>query len=226
MGDGKRTMTMTLALVALALVAGCTITIANWPTPAACPTCAPCAAEPTVTVTPTATRVTPTPVVQQVLWDARLDSINARVEPLAGRRYQLAAAWLTINGSWDSAPQWAWEWVDKATGGGGDHHMFAGVYNADGTPLEGKAVVFGWPDGSQGLVADAAGWCNTICQAVYYPDQGQTGPYYIQPLRGDKLVGGGLPYGQHYSVFGVWREVPPAQVPSLYDIVVNWFWAG
>jgi hypothetical protein len=154
---------------------------------------------------------TPPPVVPPVTpppelkWDARLDTLNVKVERVAGARYQLIAAFCTQNGSWESAPPWTNEWVATATGGGGDHMMFAGVFNLDGTPLSNKKVLFTWPDGLQELATDDAGWCNGICQAVYYPEQGQTGPYAISPLKGDKLIGGGLPVGNHWSIFGVFK---------------------
>ena len=227
----QRTMTMTLALVALALLAGCSITIANWPTPAACPTCAPCAtstgsAEPTVTVTPTATRVTPTPVVQQVLFDSRLSALNVKIEPLANAKFRLVAVWMTENGQWDGVPSWAWQYVDKINGAGGETHAFAGVYDAAGAPIVGKTIVLYWPDGNDVRVTEADGWNNWFVNAKYYPDQGQTGPYWFAPLKGDVVRGAGLPYGRHVSLFAAWQEVAPMQAPTLIDVITNWFWGG
>jgi hypothetical protein len=90
--------------------------------------------------------------------------------------------------------------------------MFAGVYKVNGLPQEGKSVIFGWPGTQTSFTTDAAGWGNGYCQAVYFPDKGQTGPYYLEPLKADRLVGGGLPYGNHVSIFGVWQELRPATI--------------
>ncbi len=174
-----------------------------------CPPCPPCppTATPAATCAPTATvEPTATPVPHPTIaWDARLNTLNARIEIVAGARYQLIAAWSTHNGSWDDTPRTFWTWID-ATGGGGDRHMFVRVEDMNGAPVVGKRVIFGWPGTDTELQTDAAGWANGVCQAVYYPDQEQAGPYALQPLKGDKLMGGGLPYGEHWSVFGVWRE--------------------
>ena len=193
-----------LALILLAaLLVGC----------CPCPTVAP-----TTTPAPKAT-ATATPAPRVLLWDARLDALHVRVEYVPDARYQLAAAWLTTDGSWDNTPREFWAWINDATGGGGDHHMFAGVYQLDGTPLVGKTVVFYkgnlQPDA---LITDAHGWTNGVCQNVYSPELGETGAYALQPLNGDKLIGGGLPNGRHVSVFGVWREVP-AQMPWWQKIL-------
>jgi len=142
--------------------------------------------------------------------------LHVYVERVPDARYRIVGAFMTENGSWDGVPSWAWQYVDQVTGGGGDHHMFAGVYKLDGSPQNGKTVVFSWQDGNQILTTDEKGWCNAVAQAVYYPDQGQCGPYAMQPLRGDRLVGGGLPYGQHVSIFGVWRELPAGTPTSTH----------
>jgi hypothetical protein len=200
-------------LVMLILLTGCL----QWVTPTPCPTCVP-----VVTVAPTASPTT-APTVEPIVlqWDSRLDGLNVKYEPVANARYRLVAAWMTINGSWDETPRWAWEWVDKVTGGGGDHNMFAGVYQLNGEPLQGKNVIFGWPGTQTNFVTDAAGWGNGDCQAVYYPDKGQTGPYYLEPLKGDKLVGGGLPYGQHVSIMGVWEEVKLSPIMAILSWIVG-----
>lgn len=194
-------------LVALALMTGC-IAFAT-PCPA-CPTCAPTIcppeAQPTPTPAGTETPSIPPPPPQRILWDARLDELNVKVTLNPTARYKLAAVWLTENGSWDGVPSWAWAYVDKVTGGGGDRHMFGGVYDAGGRPIMGKTVVMYWGSEAQGYTTDAAGWMNGVCQAVYHPDLGESGPYSIAPLNGDRLVGGGLPNGRHFSIFGIWVE--------------------
>jgi len=201
-----------VAVAALAmLLAGCCPCPTGTPTPA-----------PTVTPTyPPAATATP----RALAWDSRLDALHVRVEYVPGARYQLVAAFMTINGSWDNTPRDPfWQWVDKATGGGGDHHMFVGVYKADGSPLAGKTAVFYkgnmTPDA---LVTDERGWANGVCQDAYFPDKGETGAYALQPLNGDKLIGGGLPYGNHVSVFGVWREVAPTAL-TLWQVLEGWLW--
>lgn len=148
----------------------------------------------------------PPPVVPEPLWDARLDALNVKYEPLAGAKYHLIAAWMTENGQWDGVPSWAWQYVASIDGAGGETHAFAGVFDLAGKPVAGKNVVLYWPDGNDARLTQADGWANWFVNAKYYPDQGATGPYWFAPLKGDVLRGAGLPYGRHVSVFGLWQE--------------------
>jgi len=149
----------------------------------------------------------PPPVVEHpdILWEPYLDELNAGVEIVDGARYQLVAMWHTLNGQWDGVPDYAREYI-KVNGGGGDTHAFAIVYNKDGTPLVGKSVLLTWPGGDAGGMTWNDGSVSFFTPGKYYPDQGQTGPYCVEVLNGDKYLGAGLPYGQHVSIFGVWRE--------------------
>lgn len=164
--------------------------------------------EPTPTATPT------TPPASTVLWDPRLDdfyglgSLHAEIIPCAGCRYKLTHVWLTRDGNWDDVPAWAKQFQNFPEAGGATH-TFANVRRADGSPEVGKTVVLSWPSGSDWRQADERGWVNFFTNQPYYPDQGQRGPYCIQPLNGDMLCGGGLPYGIHVSLFGAWKEAPP-----------------
>jgi hypothetical protein len=142
-----------------------------------------------------------------VEWEPFLDEINARVDFVEGARYQLVAVWHTSDGQWDTAPEYAMPYI-TVNGGGAETHAFAIVYQKDGTPLVGKSVLLTWPGGEDGRTTWDDGSVNFFTPAKYYPDQGATGPYCVEVLKGDRYCGAGLPYGLHVSLFGVWREDP------------------
>lgn len=179
------------------------------PTPTATFTPAP---TPTATSTrpPTATPIaTPTPSGGGPIpyWDPRLNALNVTVEQNPSARYQLIAAFITINGSWADVPEWA-RVYDVATfpERGGDHHVFGLCLDAQGNVLYQKGFVLSWPDGYDMTTPEASGWANKPIYAYYFPDRGESGPYRWAPLNGNELRGIGLPYRHHYSFFGVWKE--------------------
>lgn len=173
---------------------------------------APTCPWPTVTATNTpAAPPSPTPTATAdapaILWDERLSEIGLSVERRAGE-YELIAAWLTINGNWDNVPAWAHTWQNDTLGG--DHNGFGRFENADGTPIQGATLALTWANDTEGdtRISDATGWNNLVISAsspTWDPAK-QQGPYKLWAFGGDKLVGLGLPFNQHYSFFGVWRR--------------------
>lgn len=182
------------------------------PTPTATATATP-APSPTATATrpPTSTPPpTPTPSGGGPIpyWDPRLTQLNVTVEQNPAARYQLMAAFITVNGSWDDVPDWARVYdVPSFPERGGDHHVFGLCLDAQGNVLYQKGFVLSWPDGAAGATPEASGWANLpIYGGAYYPDQGQSGPYRWATLNGNELRGIGMPYNHHVSFFAVWRE--------------------
>ena len=181
----KRIVKLFLLVAIVGVLAGCTV----------CPPCPPCE-----TPTPGAT-ATPAAVT---LWDPVLSSLNVSVQ--RNGRYELIAAWVTHYGSWDGVPTWAKQWQLDTLGG--DTHAFGRCLDVDGGVLGDKTFALSWPDGAAGFTPEPDGWANAFLGgggSLYFPDQGQSGPFTWGPLNSDKLTGLGLPYNQHYSFFGVWR---------------------
>lgn len=196
-------------LLALA-IAGCPET----PTAPPCPTCAPtCAPTATATVAP------PTPTPVPITWDSRLSDLGVTIE-FTGGAWDLEAAWITINGNWDTAPQWAKErypWTNL----GGDHHAYGMAIDGNGVIRSDAGFILQWPDGADQRTPDQCShpqWANIPLYAGY-DWSASTGPYSWGKFGGDELHGLGLPYpplpwdaeatalgGMHVSFFGVWRE--------------------
>ncbi|MGQ9518202.1 MAG: hypothetical protein ACUVT1_13120 [Anaerolineae bacterium] len=195
--------------------------IHNYPLPT--PTPSPTATRtpspsPTPTATPPATS-TPSGGGPIPYWDPRLTQLNVTVEQNPLARYQLIAAFITVNGSWDDVPDWARAYdVPSFPERGGDHHVFGRCLDAQGNVLYQKGFVLSWPDGAAGATPEASGWANLpIYGGAYYPDQGQSGPYRWATLNGNQLRGIGMPYNHHVSFFAVWQEQPagtPTPPPS------------
>lgn len=202
----KKTLLLVLGIM---LISACYV----GPAPTPCPTCAPTSV-PTATVEP-----------QDVLWDERLTELGLFWEDLSDER-NLEAAWITVNGDWGTAPQWAkdkYPWANL----GGDHNAYGMYYNADGSINPEAGFVLQWPypvfeDGNQTTAVQSSHpyWANFPLYAGY-DWQKAIGPYTWEVYSGDRLVGLGLPYpplpweavrdvhamgGVHVSYFGVWRE--------------------
>lgn len=187
------------------LLAGC------WP----CPACPDCPQVPTPTPAPTvAPTATPAPndpwagvkSDPRIKNFAGLGSLNIKIYRCLSCRYKVSEVFIIVDGVFNGAPDWAWDYVG-VDGAGGATHTFAVVRKIDGSPLVGKTVLMSWPDGSQGGVTKADGSVNFYTNAVYFPDRAQTGPYCVNPLNGDQVCGGGLPYGNHVSLWVVYDEV-------------------
>ncbi len=181
----------------------------NYPLPTPSPTPTATATRPP-TATPTPSAGGPIPY-----WDPRLNELNVTVEQNPSARYQLIAAFITVNGSWADVPEWARVYdVASFPERGGDHHVFGLCLDAQGNVLDKKGFVLSWPDGYDMTTPEPSGWANKPIYAYYFPDQGQSGPYRWAPLNGNELRGIGLPYRHHYSFFGVWKEQAGTATPT------------
>ena len=163
----------------------------------------------------------PTPVPGiDVLIDPRIhdfqgESLNVQLYPCEGCRYKATEIFITIDGVFDGAPDWAWDYVG-IDGAGGATHTFAVVSKFDGSPLYNKHVILSWPGTEVGGKTKPDGSANWYTNGIYYPDQGQTGPYCVQPLNGERVCGGGLPYNLHVSLWAIYEE-------QWADPVGDWF---
>lgn len=136
--------------------------------------------------------------------DERLAKINCAVTQDERARYQITHAWLTIGGSKASAPSWAQELM-TAAGAGGDHHCFGRVLDRNGNVVMDAVFTLGWPSGKDTRRPEPDGWANIPIYASYNPIMGP-GPYWWQAADGEVLGGIGLPMGNHYSFWVIWRE--------------------
>ena len=76
------------------------------------------------------------------------------------------------------------------------------------------------PDEQVGGITIADGSYNWFTNSVYFPDSGATGPYCVAPLGGQLACGGGLPYGEHWSLWLGYEEIVPN---TVYDNINEWF---
>jgi hypothetical protein len=151
--------------------------------------------------------------------------------------------WTTFNGSWESlglqfgVPQWAVTDYLKPQSdpryiqaGGADRHFLASRQGPNRELLPGAGMYFGSDGITAANLADENkwakvncgpdGWCNVIFypSAIYYPDQGQQGPFAAFPYGfSDILVGGGMPYARHVAFYGVWQEFSREAEPPPTD---------
>ena len=181
-------------------------------------------ATPTTTSPPTATStplVTATPVVlltetpvatttpagpwKPAYWDPRLDELGVTVEHRSGR-YELIAAWVTINGNWDDVPGWAKQWQLDVLGG--DHHTFGRAETPGGNWVSEKFLLV-WPHPNYAYgdtrYPEPEGWANLPLGGQNWNPANGPGPYTWFVDGGDKLIGVGMPHNHHWSFFAVWR---------------------
>jgi len=171
--------------------------------------------------TPTATPipgidVRTDPRIHDFLGDGPL---NVKLYPCDDCRYKVIEIFITVDGIFDGAPDWAWDYVG-IDGAGGATHTFAVVKKFDGLPLNNKTVVLSWPGTEVGGKTKSDGSVNWFTNCIYFPDQGQTGPYCVQPLNGEKVCGGGLPYNVHVSLWVVYESQWP---DTAFDVILGAF---
>ena len=158
-----------------------------------CPPCPPCETPVPPTPEPTATANVP---ALPDCWDPRFDEAGVTLERRDGK-YELIAAWVTIDGSWAGVPACAmesWPYVS-----GGDHNAFGRAENASGSDWNAEKFALIWPDGGTVRTSEINGWANV-------PIYGDGGKYDWFVYGGDKLHGVTMPGNQHWSTFAVWRE--------------------
>ena len=158
------------------------------------------------TTTATATREQPSP-----FWDERLSALNVTVELAPDRQFQLYAAFLTINGSWEGVPEWAEAYnTPDFPKRNETQSVFGLCLDAGDQIIYDQSFVLAWPGDQTVRLPEASGWANVPIFASYQPGLGEAGPYTWNPTEGNKLLGLGLPCGDSYSFFGVWKRVPPS----------------
>jgi hypothetical protein len=150
-----------------------------------------------------ATPPPPPPVVTPIEWDPLLTELGLTVEVRNGE-FGLVAAWLTVNGSWDSVPDFARKWQMNTLGG--DHMFFGRSEDVGGAPLSGTTFAMVWPSGGDTRVTDNTGWANNVLAGQNWDPKNGPGPYTGFMFGGDKLIGAGMPHNWHWSFFGVWRR--------------------
>ena len=157
-------------------------------------------------------------------WDPRLDQLHVLVDrsgvDTSRTWWRVAHAWLTVNGSWESAPACAKRWQRDTLGG--DHHIYAAVDLGAGLHC-GAQLAFGWPGETVYRLTEADCWANIPIQAGYDWSKGP-GPYWAGRWdNSERLVGMGLPYpplpwqmgvgpegGVHVSYFVILERMAPA----------------
>lgn len=173
--------------------------------------------------------------------------------------YEILDIFTTRDGSWEpsgvegSLPQWArdtylkpWGHPEYFDDAGGDRHLFGAIYlpEAKRTDKTARFRFFNWTDNSgQKVIAvkEKSGWANELAQNLYFPDMdgnvetGNRGPWACRPesnIPAETVVGGGMPFNWHVSVFATWvlkkaTTTPPnptleGRVVKLEDWAVAW----
>lgn len=161
-------------------------------------------------------------------WDPRLDALRVSVSAQGVDKtkayWRIIAAWITVNGSWETAPTWARKYQRDTLGG--DHHAYCRALFEDGSVAGQAGFLLSWPDGQDGRLPEPDGWANWPLYASYDPRQGP-GPYAVKKFgNAEALTGLGLPVmlpwatggmeaegGHHVSFFCVWQEMEPEPPP-------------
>lgn len=170
--------------------------------------------------------------------------------------YEVLDLFTTRDGSWElsgiegGVTQWARETYLKPWGhpeyfddAGGDRHVFGAVWDPANrkTVKTAKFRVWNWTDGSGNKiipVKEKSGWANELAQNLYHPDMdgdvstGNRGPWAWRPEMGipaETVVGGGMPFNWHISVFATWvlRKAvvvppPPTDLESRVYKLETW----
>ncbi|MCO6451761.1 MAG: hypothetical protein J5I90_13335 [Caldilineales bacterium] len=148
--------------------------------------------------------------------------------------YRLVDVFTTRDGKWDLDPgkpgsvsEWARDDYLKPSGAvdyfddaGADHHLLARVLDLDGKPVTKANLVRYWPHGLEKLADPLydkyiartpklrSGWANHEIWQYYNPSKDEQGPWCWCPEgASDVIVGGGLPFRWHVSIFAVWQAV-------------------
>ena len=149
-----------------------------------------------------------------------------------GPVYRIKDVFSTCDGSWELSngfggiDQWAkddyWSGA-KFDGAGGDHNFFILALDKDGAPIPGKGLLF-WQGPmsadfkpSDPREAKQDGSENIPVFGSYSPGLGEHGSWSGAALgKSDVLVGVGMPWNHHVSVFCVVQaevELPPPPPP-------------
>lgn len=180
-------------------------------------------------------------------WDGRLGQLGVTVDEADRLKdhWALTAAWLTVNGSWETAPAWAkegrWPWNNL----GGECDAYGLTFDKNGLIAPGAGYLLSWPDGvvmKTPLDCGTRDWANFFLGPSGYNWQAGPGPFNLAKVGiADKLRGLGLPYpplpwegradvtaqgGCHVSFFAVWEWAPALRGwRALWERVKRW-WAG
>lgn len=170
--------------------------------------------------------------------------------------YRVKDIFTSRDGSWEvtgvegGVPQWArdtylrpWGSVDYFDEAGGDRHVFGAIFDEAGRVVNKAArfKVYNWTDGSGEKILPVktrSGWFNELAQNLYFPDMdgnvdtGNRGPWAWRPEMGipaDTVVGGGMPFNWHVSVFATWVldtggivQPPPSTLEAKVEKLESW----
>ena len=128
-------------------------------------------------------------------------------------RYRVKDIFTTHKGSWDrghiySPPMWADLDYPPSLREGGDHHIYVRVVEGYRETVTFEAV-------GQREVRQVAGenWANLPVFSAYPADASPPWVHFLEE-KGQVVVGGGLPDGEHVSLFVVWEKVQGAVEPD------------
>ena len=180
------------------------------------------------------------------LLDPRLTQLGGFVDRShveEGKPYWLlAAAWITVNGSHEGAPDWHRQFLNPHLGG--DHHVYGLTLSQTGIPYVGKGYRLTWPGGHHDTMGrpEWDHWANAAIGPSGYDPLKTPGPYCWHPGPSsvapgyEMLCGIGLPYvlpwlaeedrafimgGHHVSWLGVWTLAEPGGTPASRWVPVN-----
>ena len=180
--------------------------------------------------------------VQVIPWNERADA-DLWPPDMNPTVFVLKDLWSTQNGNWHyqgdaryTPPQWAIDTYNRIEWGvtgyfddaGGDHHIMACVWGLDGKLKRNFGMVFGKKGVSLAALTEQgawtlkntkeSGWQNEVVWELFYPDQGQIGPWAVWPFgASDIVLGGGMPYNNHVTIFAAFQETPRPTGTPLPD---------
>lgn len=137
-------------------------------------------------------------------WDSRLDALGVALVPAEDCE---AGCWKLITARYEDDQQ-----------SGGNHNIYARLYNESGDMIAGVPWVVSWPDGNVTIYSKAPPeWADFPIFACYLPDT-QRGAYSAyagdDPTRSDVVQNMGLPACYHVNFRLEW-QYQPATAPCV-----------
>ena len=131
-------------------------------------------------------------------------------------QYRVKDIFTTYKGSWDrgniySPPMWADLDYPPSLREGGDHHIY--VRLIDGYR---ENVTFETSGLHEVRQVEGDGWANLPVFNAYSIDDPPAWVHFLEE-KGQVVVGGGLPDGEHVSLFVVWEKVNGVPEPGPGD---------
>ncbi len=140
--------------------------------------------------------------------------MNVSVEEETKALWKVKDIFTTVDGFWYlsgspySIPEWAIDdyYVPGTVELGGANHIYVAALDEEGNYVVPQTVVFSRKDEINTRFSEEKnGFANLPVSNAFFPDQNLDGGWKHGLPGGTWVHGGGLPYGQHVSLFVVWE---------------------